>query len=301
MKKLIATAVAVAATLALVTPASAATLTPETDQNGGLQCRITLTEPERVGAQKAEAAAKTLTLAGHEVARAEALEAAYPGAKAHGDAYVDDPNVRQFLNDDRTLALGQASGSKSTPETLAGKDRAREAAKTKLVSVGMHPTTADNYLDSKQGTQIQDQAYLKQMPLSAQYVIGIDRGYLRHSKRDGVVVGNTGETVARGLPIDEPQRTAFVFHFNNTYYGRAINELERGYADLLTTAPSECHKGLGELYFPADFVVPEPEATQPAPPKHPVLAMFETWFKALGSLIESLIPGAKLPVTLSSS
>lgn len=301
MKKTLIPAIAVATTVALAAPASAATLTPETDQNGGLQCRITLTEPERGAAQKAEAVAKTLTLAGYEVARAEALEAAYPGAKAYGDAYVDDPSVRQFLNDDRTLALGQASGSKSTPETLAGKDRAREAAKAKLVSVGMHPTTADNYLDSKQGTQIQDQAYLKQMPISAQRVIGIDRSYLRFSKLDGVVIGNTGETAARGLPIDEPQRTTFVFHFNNSYYGRAVNEIERRYADVLTTPPSECHRGLGELYFPTNFAVPEPETTQPAPPKHPVLAMFETWFKALGSLIESLIPGVKLPVTLGSS
>ena len=55
------------------------------------------------------------------------------------------------------------------------------------------------------------------------------------------------------------------------------------------------------LYFPADFAVPETESTPPAPPKHPVVQMFETWFKAFGSFIESLIPGLKLPLTLGSS
>lgn len=306
MKRLIAPAVAVTAALALATPASAATLTPQApDQNGWVGCRYSLTGPEREAALKAEAVAKTLNGGMYDAALAESFEVAYPGIKAAGDAYLNDAAVRQFLRDDRTLPLGARSGSKSSAATIAGKDRARGAAVVKLRAAGMHEAHAQSYLDAKQGMLIPDQAYQQLPAWQAELVIGLDGNVKALSKiHPSHVIGNIGESTASYLALQDPQRQAFVNHFNSTYYGRSINEIEKGYVRVIMEQ-GYCYEGPRQVALPTQVNLPAPQTIEPADlsgPGTPAPAgsssIFAPIIAALNSLfagIEALIPGLKLP------
>ena len=243
MKKLIAPAVAAATAFTLTVPATAtaATLTPFTENDNHL-CRVSLNDAERGPAWQAERAAKTLTIGVYATSAVEAFEATFPELKQLGDAYGAHPAVQQHL---RAVRDG-----KDSPD-VGARNAARAAAKPKLAAVGLKNEDADEYLDLKETALVPLSPSAQRLVVNADWYIGIDGNAPKVAKlgRDHEV-GKTGRNVARGLYfVQDWQRDAFATNLDKTYFGKVFGTLESTFYYPLLEA-RQCNAGKTHVIFP---------------------------------------------------
>lgn len=219
MRRAIATLLAATTTLALATPAQAATLA--TPPGGGI-CQVTLTPQEKATAQKAEASAKTLTRGMQDGVFVQGYEAAVPGLKKLGDAYVSNQNVKVFLSDQR-------AGRASAPAVIAAKDAAWAAQRVRVTELGLDASDAGNYLDKKQFSLIPERKYSTTLVSGAEaFTELVSRG------NPGAVdptytPGSAGAELARETKLSGAQRDRFAAAVDGTYYGKTMNALVSAY------------------------------------------------------------------------
>ena len=220
MKRAVSLALALTTTVSLAAPAGAATLTKPTPQGG--VCQVALTPQEKATAQKAEASAKTLTLGMQDGVFVQGYEAAVPGLKKLGDAYVSNQNVKVFLSDQR-------AGRASDPAVIAAKDAAWAAQRVRVTELGLDASDAGNYLDKKQFSLIPERKY-STTPVSGAEAFTelVSRG------NPGAVdptytPGSAGAELARETKLSGAQRDRFAAAVDGTYYGKTMNALVSAY------------------------------------------------------------------------
>lgn len=246
MKRTLTLATAVAATIALAGPADAATLSRPAQ--GGI-CQVTLTPQEKATAARAEASAKTLTLGLQDGVYAQAYEAAIPGLKKLGDAYVSNQNVKVFLRDQR-------EARPSDPAVIAAKDAAWAAQRVRITELGMDAADAGNYLDKKQFSLIPERKYSTTLVTEADAF-----GELLSKGNPGTfdptyTPGSAGEELARETKLGGAQRAAFVAAVDRTYYGQTMNALVSAYNPAFK-ATVGCAPA--NVAFPTAITLPEPQ------------------------------------------
>lgn len=249
MKRALSATVAVAtaaATVALAAPAGAATLSRSAQ--GGV-CQVALTPQEKAAAVQAEASAKTLTLGMQDGVFAQAYEAAIPGLKKLGDAYVSNQNVKVFLRDQR-------EARPSDPAVIAAKDAAWAAQRVRITELGLDATDAGNYLDKKQFSLIPERQYSTRLVSGADaFTELLTRG--NPGPFDPTYTpGTAGAELARETKLSGAQRDAFVAAVDRSYYGQTMNALVSAYNPAFK-ATVDCAPA--NVAFPTAITLPAPQ------------------------------------------
>lgn len=251
MKRVLSATVAVATTFALVAPADAATLSRPAQ--GGV-CQVALTPQEKATAVKAEASAKTLTLGMQDGVFAQAYEAAIPGLKKLGDAYVSNQNVKVFLRDQR-------EARPSDPAVIAAKNAAWDAQRVRITELGMDASDAGNYLDKKQFSLIPEREYSTTLVSGAEALTELFSNGNPGPIDPTYTPGSAGEELARETKLGGAQRNAFVAAVDGTYYGQTVNALESAYNPAFK-ATVDC--AAPNVAFPTAITLPAPQFAKDA-------------------------------------
>lgn len=249
MKRVLSATVALAttaATLVLAVPADAATLSRPAQ--GGI-CQVALTPQEKVTAVQAEASAKTLTLGLQDGVFAQAYEAAIPGLKKLGDAYVSNQNVKVFLRDQR-------AGRDSDAAVIAAKNAARDAQRVRITALGMDATDAGNYLDKKQFSLIPERKASTTLVSGAEAFTELLANGNPGAFDPTYTPGSAGAELARETKLGSAQRDAFAAAVDATYYGQTMNALVGAYNPAFK-ATVDCAPS--NVAFPTAITLPAPK------------------------------------------